>query len=154
MKLQNIIWMIVVFSSCQQEDTNELKQQILDTDRSFSKMATEKGIAAAFIYYADEKVIKPSEGQQPVVGKFALLEWYKKNPPGKYTLTWEPLKAEASGDLGYTFGGYTLVSKTPDGLRDTTQYGNYVSIWKRKKDGSWRYVLDTGNSTPGQVVLQ
>jgi ketosteroid isomerase-like protein len=154
MKLQNIIWIIVVLASCQQEDTNELKQQILDTDRSFSKMATEKGIAAAFIYYADEKVIKPSEGQQPVVGKFALLEWYKNNPPGKYTLTWEPLRAEASGNLGYTFGGYTLVSKTADGLRDSTQYGNYVSIWKRKKDGSWRYVLDTGNSTPGQVVLQ
>ncbi len=154
MKLQNIIWVFLALASCQQEDTEALKQEIVDADRSFSKMASEKGIAQAFLYYADEKVIKPTTGQQPIVGKFALLEWYKMNPPGDYTLTWEPLRAEASGNLGYTFGGYTLVSKTADGKRDTTQYGNYVSIWKRKKDGSWRYVIDTGNPTPQQVVLQ
>ncbi|HEU5291604.1 MAG TPA: DUF4440 domain-containing protein, partial [Cyclobacteriaceae bacterium] len=134
------------------EDTEELRQQILEADRNFSKMASEKGVAEAFLYYADEKVIKPSPGKQPLVGKFALLKFYKDNPV-TYSLTWEPLKAEASGALGYTFGGYTLTTKTPDGMRDTLQYGNYVSIWKRKKDGSWRYVLDTGNPTPGQVVL-
>ncbi len=154
MKFKNIIWIMLALGSCQSDDTEKRKQQIIDTDKNFSKMAFEKGVSEAFIYYADEKVIKPTTGQQPVVGKFALLEWYKKNPPGKYTLTWEPLRAEASGNLGYTFGGYTLVSKTSDGLRDTTQYGNYVSIWKQKKDGTWRYVFDTGNPTPGPIVLQ
>ena len=153
MKRQLIIGLVFLLSSCQPEDTEELKQQVLSADRSFSKMASEKGVAEAFLYYADEKVIKPSSGRQPLVGKFALLEFYKNNPVN-YSLTWEPLKAEASGNLGYTFGGYTLTSKTSDGKRDTIQYGNYVSIWKRKKDGSWRYVLDTGNPTPGQVVIQ
>jgi len=156
MKLQYIIWIGFVLASCQsgEEDTNELRHQVLETDRNFNAMAQEKGIAKAFIYYADERVIKPSPGNQPIVGKFALMEFYKNNPPGAYTLTWEPLRAEASGNMGYTFGSYTHVSKTKDGQRDTTQYGNYVSIWKRKKDGSWRYVLDTGNPTPGPVVLQ
>ncbi len=153
MKIQNFIWVMLLLSSCQQEDTEQIKQQILDADRDFSKMSAEKGIAEAFIYYADERVIKPTPGQQPVVGKFELLEWYKNNPPGQYTLTWKPLRVEASNKLGYTFGGYTLVKKTADGLRDTTLYGNYVSIWKKKKDGTWRYVFDTGNPTPGQVVL-
>lgn len=153
MKLHNFIWLVLAVSACQQEDTEALKQQVLDADKNFSKMASEKGVAEAFLYYADEKVIKPSHGRQPVVGKFALLEFYRDNPVN-YSLTWEPLRAEASGNLGYTFGGYTLTMKTPDGLRDTVQYGNYVSIWKRKKDGSWRYVLDTGNPTPGQVVIE
>jgi ketosteroid isomerase-like protein len=154
MKLRNSIWLLLfALAACQQEDTEELKRQIVEADRNFSKMASEKGIAEAFIFYADEKVIKPKEGHLPVIGKFALLEWYKKNPPG-FKLSWEPLKVEASGNLGYTFGAFTLVSKTSDGLRDTTTYGNYVSIWKKKKDGTWRYVLDTGNTTPEKVVLQ
>ena len=153
MKLQHILCINLLFISCQQEDTEELKQQVMNADRNFSKMASEKGVAEAFLYYADEKVIKPSSGRQPLVGKFALMEWYKNNPVN-YSLTWEPLKAVASGNLGYTFGGYTLTTKTNDGKRDTIQYGTYVSIWKRKKDGSWRYVLDTGNATPGQVVIQ
>jgi len=152
-KVHYIVCAILVLGSCQQEDTEELRQQVMNADRNFSKMASEKGVAEAFLYYADEKVIKPSSGRQPLVGKFALMEWYKNNPVN-YSLTWEPLKAEASGNLGYTFGGYTLTAKTVDGKRDTIQYGNYVSIWKRKKDGSWRYVLDTGNATPGQVVIQ
>jgi ketosteroid isomerase-like protein len=154
MRVRNIIWVVVVLASCQQEDPEVLKQEVLEADRNFSKMAAAEGISKAFLYYADEKVIKPTPGQQPIFGKFALMEWFKNNPPGDQTLTWEPLRAEASGNLGYTFGGYKLVGKTSDGLRDTTQYGNYVSIWKRKKDGSWRYVLDTGNPTPEQVVLQ
>jgi ketosteroid isomerase-like protein len=154
MKLPCVICIVLILGACQSDDTSKLKQQIIDTDRNFSKMASEKGIAQAFIYYADEKVIKPNAGQQPVVGKFALLEWYKNNPAVGYTLVWEPLKAEVSGQLGYTFGGYTLVKKTEDGLRDTTHYGTYISIWKQKKDGTWRYVFDTGNPTPGPVVLQ
>src|SRR5687768_12007405 len=117
MKIQNIVCSVLILGSCQSEDTEKLKNEILDTDRSFSKMASDEGIAKAFIYYADEKVIKPNPGEQPVVGKFALLEWYKKNPPGAYRLVWEPLRAEASGQIGYTFGGYTLTTKTKDGLR-------------------------------------
>lgn len=146
--------LLLAFACKEEEDTEKLKWEVIEADRNFNKMASEKGIAEAFLYFADEKVIKPQEGKQPIVGKFALIESYKQNPPKSYVkLTWDPLKAEASGSLGYTFGGYILQTKTSTGA-DTTLYGNYVSIWKRKKDGSWRYVFDTGNATPGPVVLK
>lgn len=153
MRFKGIICSFLLLAACQpEEDTDALKRQVIEADRNFNKMASEKGIAEAFIFYADEKVIKPNAGQQPIVGKYALMQSYKNNPPS-YSLTWEPLRAEASGNLAYTFGGYTLIVKNGSG-QDTTMYGNYVSIWKRKNDGSWRYVLDTGNPTPGPVVLK
>jgi len=153
MKLRNIIWILFILASCgSPEDVDTLKSEVLETDKSFSKRAQEKGIADAFVFYADEKVIKPVFGQQPIFGKYALMESYEKNPP-EYKLTWEPLRAEASGNLGYTFGGYTLTTKTTAG-KDTVEYGNYISVWKRKKDGSWRYVIDTGNPTPGPVKFK
>jgi hypothetical protein len=34
--------------------------------------------------------------------------------------------------------------------KDTVEYGNYVTIWKRFPDGRWKYVLDGGNDTPKQ----
>src|SRR6478609_5189703 len=108
MKFRNVIGILIILASCaQQEDTATLKSEIIETDKSFSKRAQEKGIAEAFVYYADEKVIQPVVGEQPIFGKYALMESYEKNPP-EYTLTWEPLRAEASGNLGYTFGSYTL----------------------------------------------
>jgi ketosteroid isomerase-like protein len=153
MKLRTFIWIFFIITSCSQEENTEaLKSEVLETDKSFSKRAQEKGIAEAFVYYADEKVIKPSPGEQPIFGKYALMESFERNPP-EYSLTWEPLRAEASGTLGYTFGGYTLTAKTAAG-KDTVMYGNYISVWKRKKDGSWRYVIDTGNSTPGPVKFK
>jgi hypothetical protein len=86
--------------ACQPSTTDaERKQEVLDADRKFNQMANEKGIAEAFIYYADEKVIKPTPGKQPVVGKLALMDWYEKNPPVNEKLIWEPLRAEASGNL-------------------------------------------------------
>lgn len=153
MKFRNVIGILIILASCsKQEDSGKLKSEVIETDKSFSKRAQEKGIAEAFVYYADEKVIQPIAGEQPIFGKYALMESYEKNPP-EYTLIWEPLRAEASGNLGYTFGSYTLTTRTPAG-KDSIQYGNYISVWKRKKDGSWRYVIDTGNATPGPVKFK
>jgi ketosteroid isomerase-like protein len=131
----------------------ELRDQVMETDRNFSKMAAEKGNSEAFIYYADEMVIKMQKNDYPIVGKFALMQLLRDNPWDDFKLSWEPLRAEASGNLGYTFGNYKLQTKTNDGLRDTVIYGNYVSVWKRKRDGSWRYIIDGGNETPGPVKL-
>jgi ketosteroid isomerase-like protein len=153
MKNRNVFWILFFIVSCSSpEDTDLLKSEVLKTDKEFSKRAQEQGIVEAFVYYADEKVIKPVPGGQPIFGKYALMEEFEKNPP-TYKLIWEPLRAEASGNLGYTFGSYTLTTKLASG-QDSVQYGNYISVWKRKKDGSWRYVIDTGNPTSGPVKFQ
>lgn len=128
------------------------KQEIIDTDKAFSALSKEKGMQLAFIQYADENVIKPSPNSQPIVGRQALMKSYEGKSQD-FELTWEPLKAEVDGTIGYTFGNYFLKTKTTD-LRDTVFYGNYVSIWKRQQDGSWKFVLDTGNPTPAPSKLE
>lgn len=145
---------IFLLAACESaEDDNVLREQVMETDRSFNKMASEKGNSHAFLYYADEMVIKMRDGDYPLVGKFAMMESFKEKPWDDLKLTWEPLRAEASGNIGYTYGNYSVHAKTSDG-RDTTYYGNYVSVWKRKHDGSWRYVVDGGSETPGPVSLK
>jgi ketosteroid isomerase-like protein len=54
----------------------------------------------------------------------------------------------SSGDLGYTFGNWQIFVKGGPTSKDTTIYGNYISIWKKQADGSWKYELDGGNVTP------
>ena len=138
----------IAFVSCSKTDENA-KQEIINTDIAFSKRSIEKGMYAAFVEFADDSVIKPAQGEFPVFGKKALEEKFSQNGKPDFTLSWQPVKAEvaASGDLGYTFGNWKLQTKNQFGL-DETVYGNYVSIWKKQKDGSWKYVLDTGNETP------
>lgn len=62
------------------------------------------------------------------------------------SLLWEPQRAEVaeSGELGYTWGLYTLVYSGDDG-EDVTEIGKYLNIWKKQADGMWRVAIDMGN---------
>ncbi|MEJ2613933.1 MAG: DUF4440 domain-containing protein, partial [Ignavibacteriaceae bacterium] len=62
--------------------------------------------------------------------------------PG-FTLSWEPTKTEvaASADLGYTSGTFQVSMNYAEG--SVTNSGNYVCVWKKQKDGSWKCVVET-----------
>ncbi len=63
----------------------------------------------------------------------------------------EKAEVSASGDLGYTFGGFAFKIKTKAGV-DTTYYGDYITIWRKQPDGKWKFVFDGGTDTPHPVV--
>ncbi len=152
MKGSVILLSLLSLLACQ-SSTDQLKNEILNTDRAFSALSKEKGTKEAFVFYAADDVIKPSPNNQPIIGKEALIKSYEKSSAEDFELTWEPLKADVDGNIGYTFGNYVLKTHTPD-LRDTVLYGNYVSIWKKQSDGTWKYVLDTGNPTPAPTKFE
>ena len=56
-------------------------------------------------------------------------------------------KAEASENIGYTFGWWKYYTKKKSGS-DTVYQGVYITVWKKQKDGTWKYVIDGGNDTP------
>jgi ketosteroid isomerase-like protein len=124
---------------------------LINADKNFSDFSLKNGFANAFIAYTDEDVIKMANNNYPIIGKKDLVVKFSKIAASNHNvLTWSPVKAgiAQSGDLGYTFGNYQLKVKQETG-KDTIYYGNYVSIWKKQKDGSWKYILDGGNATPG-----
>ena len=108
-----------------------------------SDMAAKEGFFKTLLAYADDSVVKPKEGELPVIGKEALTAYLSAKMDTK-AITWEPFKAEAakSGELGYTLGNWKFVTK------DSVFYGNYYTVWKKQSDGKWKFVVDGGNNTP------
>lgn len=119
------------------------KEELKKTDISMSKLAENEGFFSALGKYADENFTKFSDGSHPIIGKNKFTEKYR-DKPGPKTLTWEPVFADvsSSGDLGYTWGNWKFVQT------DSVFYGNYITIWRKQKDGSWKMTLDAGNGTP------
>ena len=37
----------------------------------------------------------------------------------------------------------------PDATMMPVNHGKYCSVWKKQPDGSWKWVVDIGNSSPG-----
>ncbi len=123
-------------------NTVDEKIALIRTDRAFSDMSVAKGMKAAFIEYIDSNGVLLKPNHLPIVGANAIDYLIAQDDSG-YTLNWQPQYAfvSRSGDLGYTYGVYAL---HPNSI-DTVLYGTYVSIWKKQGDGSWKFVLDSGN---------
>ncbi len=138
--------MSLLMASCQNKKTGREpvadKNVLMAVDRAFSKLSDEKGMKTAFIEYIDSNGVLLKPNQLPILGAAAIDYLIQLNDTD-FNLTWEPNNGaiSSSGDLGYTYGVYAM--KLPS--KDTTIYGTYTSIWKKQKDGKWKFVLDSGN---------
>lgn len=127
-----------------QKNVGDLKA-IVETERAFSRMSEEQGTREAFdAFIADDGILfRPT----PVFGK----KWMQEHPlpasPTRSVLSWQPIFADVSraGDLGYTTGPWQFL-KDLDGKPQA--FGNFMTVWKKQANGSWRFVLDLGISNP------
>jgi len=120
---------------------------LMQLEADFAKATAEHGVEGFVSYFADNAVDLPDRG--PIVsGKENIRKSLGTWGPD-VSLTWTPVHAEmaASGDLGYTYGTYVFKAKGQDG-KPVTGNGKYTTIWKKQSDGSWKVVLDMGNSSP------
>jgi len=152
----SILLMITVaigFSSCNQPAPppsheamkarlDSLRNDLLQTDLSFSQLSEQKGRNAAFIAFAAEHVTMLRPYSMPLTGKDSLISRFSMHPDTAYTLTWVPIRADVarSGELGFTYGTYQLIIKNIG-----KEEGTYCTVWKKDKNHSWKFVLDTGN---------
>jgi hypothetical protein len=140
-----LILLMAILFSCGEKKYNATiietaVEEIKKAETDFSNLSAKEGMRKAFLQYIDSSGVLLRPGHNPIVGK-AARDFLDPINDSAFTLTWIPSAVFASmlGDMGYTYGIYTYKDK------DTTSYGTYVSIWKRQNDGSWKYVLDTGN---------
>jgi ketosteroid isomerase-like protein len=123
-------------------DLGEL--QIVDSE--FSDFSKEHGMRKAFLEYIDDDGVMMKDNSLPLKGAKAIDLLVSMND-STVQLIWEPQGGDiaASGELGYTYGIYELRDAA-----NNVQRGTYVTIWKKQKDGKWKFVLDSGNQGLGE----
>ena len=151
MQIRNILFFclliasLVLPNSATQQKPATGKDLLIQLEAEFAQAVAKDGNAAFVTYFAEDGV-ELDDG-----GGISTREDVRKQPawPEGTMLTWTPVKADmaASGDLGYTSGNFVFKSKNKDG-QPTAHYGKYMSVWKKQKDGSWKVVVDMGNSSP------
>ena len=141
-------FLLLLIFSCQTSSEKDLqdkwKQEIIQAEKDFAKMAEVDGIPKAFLHFAsDEAVLLRNNAL--VKGKQAIEARYKGKleKDDNVSLVWAPefVDVSVSGDLGYTYGPYTYTSLDSLGNK-TENKGVFHTVWKRQKDGSWKYVWD------------
>ena len=125
----------------------ELTTVLRATDAAFSDLADRMGLAEAFsTYVAPDGAI--FNGQELVVGPRALREFFTATN-GDLSLSWQPVYAGVadSEDLGFTIGEYVATLRGPSGAA-VQRFGKHLTVWKRQRDGKWKYVIVGGSSRP------
>ena len=123
-------------------------EAIRAADIEFSNAASKYGTGEAFGRFAagDAQIFSaPGEfisGPRAISASFGA-------PVAKNTLVWHPVHGEVSeaGDLGFTVGNAVFTGYKEDGTK-IVRYSKYLTVWKKQRDGSWRYVVDGGSARP------
>lgn len=121
---------------------------LANVERRFAQAARDKGWRAAFLEYFAEDSIALAPDPVPARDRVGSRP---VRPFSEEELIWEPKAGDiaASGEIGWLTGPSTFVDRTV--AQPTPNHGNYLSIWKKQKDGEWKVYIDIGTNVPSAV---
>lgn len=124
-------------------DRDAIRKEILDTEKAFEKMASEKGIPAAFYHFADDRAVIKRENDTLIIGKEQIKMYYENQTPEGATVNWTPDFIDVSdcGNMAYTYGKYVW-KLTDETGKQLELNGVFHTVWKRQADKNWKYVWD------------
>ena len=149
----SFVIIVLISQSCKPKiDRQSEIKSLMNVDRSFSELSSRTGRNNAFLHFIDSGAVMLRDNSRPLVSADSIRNQLQKRSDSGYKLTWEPVFADVSisGDLGYTYGIYDLWLPDEHGKFVSMQRGTYVTIWKKDADGTWKWVLDSGNEGLGE----
>ncbi|UCH09964.1 MAG: nuclear transport factor 2 family protein [Fidelibacterota bacterium] len=139
----------VLFLTCCSSsiDVDAEQAALLQTDRDFNQASLDYGAAEAVHMYLADGAIMLSGGGEPITGKETIYQLMAAGAGN--VLVWIPRRAEVSrnGELGWTWGTYEV--RAPGAKNGPAlSSGNYVNIWRKQEDGTWKVIVDIGSVKP------
>jgi ketosteroid isomerase-like protein len=123
--------------------------QILKSDAAFAQSVADKNREKFLSFIADVTTFNGGTGNE-LHGRDAVMKaWGDFFAPDGPTLSWTPLNGEVvgAGDVGYTTGRSVYRQKGADG-KVTERRGQYITVWRKQADATWKVVFDTGSTLP------
>ena len=119
---------------------------MLTADRGFNQAMAGHDLNRFLSFVAPDAAFDSAEGR----GRDAVAKaWAPFFAPNGPAIRWTPTRAESliAGDVGYTIGTWERRSKDTAG-KDVVRHGQYLTVWRKQKDGSWQAAFDTGSTAP------
>lgn len=121
-------------------DEKAIRDQETAGQQAWAAKDTDKIIA---LYADDATLMLPN--MPALTGKAAISGALKQAVADpNFSLSYQTVAAEAAkgSDLGYTRGTYVVQQSDPKTKKPMTEKGNYVTVYKKQADASWKMVAD------------
>jgi ketosteroid isomerase-like protein len=127
----------------QSTNKEKWKEEIRAVEKNFATDLKTTGVAYAFHKYAAADAVIKRGNDSLIKGSAAINNFYSDAAYKNAIAEWTPDYIDVSddGSLGYTYGKYKWTMTSNEG-KPITYSGVFHTVWKRMKDGSWKYVWD------------
>ncbi len=125
-------------------------EEVRSTELAFAASAKAKDAAKAVTFF-DDDIHFFQQGKMITGVEEEKKNWNSLLSNPNLTIEWHPEVVEAMGGLGYTTGPFEIHIKQDDGS-ETIVRGRYVTIWRKKPDGTWKAAVDIGNQAPVEKI--
>lgn len=132
-------------------DRKAAEAAIIKADEAFCQATIDRNVDRFRSLVADEATFNGGTPQQTRGLEAIVNAWAPFFRAGGPTLTWKPAHADVlvTADVGYTVGTWERREKAADG-KTSIAHGNYLTVWRKQADGSWKAVFDTGSEQPAK----
>lgn len=134
-------------------DTKADEKAIKDVEAaSLADWKAKKADAVASHYTSDATTYV--SGQAPSVGHDKIQTdtgAFMKDPNFSLDYSNKETVVASSGDMGYTKGTYHVTYTDPKTKQKASEDGNYVTVFRKQPDGSWKAVEDAAVSGPAKA---
>lgn len=134
------------FFGCKSTDIKSEQLKLLSTDREWSTAIAGGNIDRivsfwtenAILYFPEAPVVIGRESIEKIIKKYRSISGFSfEHKPAEVFVS-------NSADFGYTTGLFNISMPDKEGNFIKRQ-GNYVSIWIKQKDESWKCSVNIGN---------
>jgi ketosteroid isomerase-like protein len=137
---------LVLLISCKKEvkvNKDQVMKEILSAEKAFEKMAGDISLAEAFYSFAADSAVIKRQNDTLILGREGIRNYYDTDRYKKARLKWTPDFVDVSkdGSMGYTYGSFVWINTDSTGTQSESR-GVYHTVWKRQKDGTWKFVWD------------
>ncbi len=117
-------------------------EAIREADLAWVAAQASDGLDGTMSFYVEDAILVPPNAPM-AIGTSAIREASAAIDTPGMSVAWKPMKIEVarSGDIGYAIGTFEGTGVGPDGSLVPVK-GNYIEIWKRQADGSWKVAAD------------
>ena len=130
-------------------DTKAIADQLRASEAGWNRAYAAKDAKLLAGQYAPDAALAnpgaPLVSGSEDIGK--AVTGFVADPLLKVSFASDRIQVAASGDLAYTRGHFTMESTDPETKKLRKDAGNYLTVWQKQADGSWKAVEDF--VTPG-----
>jgi ketosteroid isomerase-like protein len=137
-----ILFLLFLVSQSHSQDSTLIKQIIAIEKQSETELNAQ-GVAYAFEKFADADAVIKRQNDTLIKGSKAIGKFYSGDFFKNARAFWKPDFVDISNDgtMAYSYGRYRW--EITDGSGKLIELrGVFHTVWKRQKDGSWKYVWD------------